>query len=106
MKLFNLRALQLLRVTPLLLFCSLTCNNTPTVSLIRHRSVDSLIVSAEVSVHFLGRCPLRSTFVLAHDFDSDIYVIDEQLTTTLRTYTMTLFSVFSTLFVISSVTPM
>ena len=106
MKLFNLRALQLLRVTPLLLLCSLTCNHTSTVSLIRHRSVDSLIVSAEVSVHFQLRYPLRSTFVLAHDFDTDIYVIDEQLTTTLRTYTMTLFSVFSTLFVISSVTPM
>ena len=39
-------------------------------------------------------------------FFADIYVIDEQLTTTLRTYSMTLFSVFSTLFVISSVTPM
>lgn len=35
----------------------------------------------------------------------DIYVIDETLTSTLRTYLMTLFSVVSTIVVISCVTP-
>ena len=105
MKLSNIRALRVSHVA-YFYFGILSCNRTCPASLIRHRLADLLIVSAEVSVHFLGRCPLRSTFVLAHDFDSDIYVIDEQLTTTLRIYTTTLFSVFSTLFVISSVTPM
>lgn len=38
-------------------------------------------------------------------FSKDMYVVDEQLMITLRSYLATLFSIFSTIFVISAVTP-
>lgn len=41
----------------------------------------------------------------SHDFASDIFTIDEQLNATLGTYLSTLFTVFSTIVVISGVTP-
>lgn len=43
---------------------------------------------------------------LVNRFSKDMYTIDEQLMGTLRTYLQTLFGVFSTLLVISSVTPL
>jgi len=83
-----------------------------TVSLTLPRSDDSSIVSVEVRVVIVLVCFMVMTFSRSNllltslfGFYVDIYVIDEQLTQTLRTYLMTLFSVISTLVVISGVTP-
>lgn len=43
---------------------------------------------------------------IVNRFSKDCYVLDEQLMTTLRSYLATLANVFSTLVVISTVTPM
>lgn len=42
---------------------------------------------------------------IVNRFSKDVYTIDEQLTTTLRTYLQTFFNVISTVAVISAITP-
>jgi ABC-type multidrug transport system fused ATPase/permease subunit len=68
-------------------------------------SIDSAKVSSYVQLSYRG-LEYCSIDLILHALSADIFTIDEQLMNTLRTYLQTLFNVFSTIVVISGVTPM